>query len=627
MHPVHDLVPKADDQDEDDLVADTVSLLDDEDTSSSNKTSGNTTVPPTLFGIIPLGNSFSIPITYKTGSKAAKGLPESSLSDTPTTTTSKGVTYLDWTVNLAKGTRFILVAGIGSKEEWASGGSSEMMTVGQGGSSCLYNNGPKVTASSSSQGPLVKPTASSTPDYSAPESSRNMTLVAIVVASVFSVFGTLIAIGLLWFCCRIRRKRVRATKEGRPKPSVLNIASFGRLDRKHGSKRVTTREGAETQLDLISGFDDASECATPPPTTSRRPAPVVSPPNRPLSVVTSISPSDLDMYRDTPERPYVHTTQGSIGSSRPSTLYDRPSTLYDDAPYPPRAVTMFEEVYPPRALTMYEGDQTMPQTLPRRAATMFDDGTYPYTYGYTPRSSSPLASPVRRDQSLDRISDLRYDLMGRQPSIDGLVSYPPMVHGGAGPHGSHGSIHESPTGPRARGPLVIHDPTTLDSDDESATNLADLKRETLAVLDSHPNSPVSGHSPTTPISGPGPSTLNQRRRRPPQEEVTEYLVHRDAGRIAGEGPGHRVLELPPRYEELDWANDVQADPAIIARMTTPPPAPASPVVSPQTPRSPRAPLPPPPRSRTLEHQSPVTHNPHPLPMPPVRPGTDRQTTM
>jgi hypothetical protein len=90
-----------------------------------------------MFGVIPLGNAFSIPITYDRNSKYGRYLPESSRSDHPTTMTKQGVTYLEWEIELARGTRFILVAGIGSDQQWASGGSSRMLTVGQGGQACV----------------------------------------------------------------------------------------------------------------------------------------------------------------------------------------------------------------------------------------------------------------------------------------------------------------------------------------------------------------------------------------------------------------------------------------------------------------------------------------------------------
>jgi hypothetical protein len=112
-------------------------------------------------------------------------------------------------------------------------------------------------------------------------------------------------------------------------------------------------------------------------------------------------------------------------------------------------------------------------------------------------------------------------------------------------------------------------------------------------------------------------------------------VHRDAGRIAGGGPAPRRVELPPRYEELDWTTmDTQADPDIVARITTPPPVSASPISSPvRAIPQPQTPLMPPPRSRTADSHNPYV-NPHPLPVPPVPQGGtqgtgthSRQTTM
>jgi len=108
---------------------------------------GNTTNAPTMFGLIPLGNSFSIPVTYPVNSSFAGSVPGSLVSSEPTTYTTQGVTYLNWTLPLAKGTRFLLVAGIGSAEQWASVGSSNLMTVGQGDEECLgASDGPSVTA-------------------------------------------------------------------------------------------------------------------------------------------------------------------------------------------------------------------------------------------------------------------------------------------------------------------------------------------------------------------------------------------------------------------------------------------------------------------------------------------------
>lgn len=479
---------------------DSTNVLD--DMSSSNKSSGNTTVPPTIFGIIPLGNSFSLPITYSKTSKFADGLPASSLSDTPTTWTSQGITHMNWTINLAKGTRFILVAGIGSLEEWASGGSSEMMTVGQGDSACLSSSGavPSVTADSTSGS--VGPTD----DSSTSTPKRSTSSIGIILACVFSALGTFLMCMVLWWCCRIRKHRQRAVKAGLTKPSIVNLATFGKMDRKRGPNRNIARyspghgHGADTQLDLIGNEHDSIDGGTPPPGTAgsrRLPNITTSPTPRPISAVSGMeypSPSSSADFREV--TPYIHAAQASNVSMRSATMYEEP----------------------------------------------------PYSYQY---ATSPLSSPVLRNMSFDRVSDLRNsgaDFIGRQASIDGLVSYPPLAHTPA----------ESTTGIARRGPLVLHDPTGADhdSDEEEANpvNVAEFKRETLAHLGSAPSSPTIGAS-GQPVPPP-------RRRR---SQPAEYVVHRDAGRVAGTGPSsRRVFELPPRYEELMWDDEDESPAGTVA---------------------------------------------------------------
>lgn len=134
----------------------------DDSPSSSDRTNGNTTKPPTMFGIIPLGNSFEIPITYSKSAAFAYKLPDSVISDTPTTWTRQGVTNMNWTIPLSKGTRFILVAGIGDDQQWASGGSSRMMTVGQGSDTCNWPD-PSATDQPSATGSSY---VSTSPDHS-----------------------------------------------------------------------------------------------------------------------------------------------------------------------------------------------------------------------------------------------------------------------------------------------------------------------------------------------------------------------------------------------------------------------------------------------------------------------------
>lgn len=456
----------------------------DGDTSSSNKTSGNTTVPPTMFGIIPLGNSFSIPITYPRNSKFASTLPPESLSDHPTTWTSKGVTHMNLTVSLAKGTRFIIVAGIGSQEQWASGGSSEMLTVGQGSFDCL-NHGdgtiPTITATSTS-GRITRPTASPSQGVGVGKKQDGMNWKNILLACVFTVLGTLVLVTLLFCCCRVRKQRKKARQAGAPAPGILAVASYGKLGKNYpsGAKRYNGHGSYSTdlQLDLI-GARDRDDASDSPSSRSGRP---------PLSRPGTDYVVDSPTYRDSPLR--------ASGYSQ-TTFTSRSPT--DDAPHP------------------FYAQQ---------------------------RTSSPVTTGDERTYSGDN-SRQSSDLIGRNTSLDGTHSQPP---------------------PQSRR-LQLHDPSQLE-ERRGSDDITDLKRETLALLHQ------PGAAPPSPRSRSGPS-----RRR---TEDT-YVIHQDGGRVAMAPQPGRVLELPPRYEELNW-EEADTDSALPARGASIP-LPPSPTSYPNSPIS------------------------------------------
>ena len=96
-------------------------------------------------------------------------------------------------------------------------------------------------------------------------------------------------------------------------------------------------------------------------------------------------------------------------------------------------------------------------------------------------------------------------------------------------------------------PLMLHDrDMSLPFEEDDEADVTDLKRETLAMGEGQ--------------VAPGPSGRRAPPRRRQRDEETEYVVHRDAGRVRNEaGDGRRVLELPPRYEELNWEGEVAED--------------------------------------------------------------------
>lgn len=121
--------------------------------------------------------------------------------------------------------------------------------------------------------------------------------------------------------------------------------------------------------------------------------------------------------------------------------------------------------------------------------------------------------------------------------------------------------------------LALHDGFGLDEGEEEEST--DLKRETLAALEGPSTAGTATATASMTGSGTGTGTglgaLNgvgtrtgtpnrstttsptpnslgtggRRRRRQDEEYETEYVVHRDAGRV------DRV-ELPPRYDEVQW---------------------------------------------------------------------------
>jgi hypothetical protein len=188
--------------------------------------------------------------------------------------------------------------------------------------------------------------------------------------------------------------------------------------------------------------------------------------------------------------------------------------------------------------------------LPPSRATTFD--------------SAYTASPISPRPSHEHV---RGESMGRHTSQDALINL-----------GAYGYESPPPISSGRVGALRLHGgegTRYTDNDDEDAgdEDVPDLKRETLAYLSTQPGSsgiaapredgrgddrdPARRAATATPAAG---------RRRRQGERPTEYVVHRDAGRVpnAGQPGSGRVLELPPRYEELEWDED---DPEARARQT------------------------------------------------------------
>lgn len=147
----------------------------------------------------------------------------------------------------------------------------------------------------------------------------------------------------------------------------------------------------------------------------------------------------------------------------------------------------------------------------------------------------PPAQGPSRSSTLDNMSPMGMgSTLGRQSSQEALLS-----------HGTFTPTMRSATSRR----LALHHDL-----EEGGEESSDLKRETLAALEGGSGvaaAAAAGRQSPGPSGalalgrGATPTGTARSRRRAEDEIETEYVVHRDAGRV------DRV-ELPPRYDEVQW---------------------------------------------------------------------------
>jgi hypothetical protein len=152
-------------------------------------------------------------------------------------------------------------------------------------------------------------------------------------------------------------------------------------------------------------------------------------------------------------------------------------------------------------------------SAPTSPTDPFGTPTSPRGYGFVQGPSRSSTFDTMSPTGTGTVGSL-----GRQSSQEALLSHatPTLRSQTASP------AMRSATARR----LALHDIDTFGEEDESS----DLKRETLAVLETQP----------------GSSNNNNRRQRQQRRDdiEMEYVVHRDGGRAR--------VELPPRYDEVEW---------------------------------------------------------------------------
>jgi hypothetical protein len=153
-------------------------------------------------------------------------------------------------------------------------------------------------------------------------------------------------------------------------------------------------------------------------------------------------------------------------------------------------------------------------SAPTSPTDPFGTPTSPRGYGFVQGPSRSSTFDTMSPTGTGTVGSL-----GRQSSQEALLSHatPTLRSQTASP------AMRSATARR----LALHDIDTFGEEEESS----DLKRETLAVLETQPGSSNNNN--------------NRRQRQQRRDDIEmEYVVHRDGGRAR--------VELPPRYDEVEW---------------------------------------------------------------------------
>ncbi|KAK8843378.1 hypothetical protein IAR55_007035 [Kwoniella newhampshirensis] len=197
----------------------------------------NATEPVYLYGMIPHGTSFQLPIDY-----------------------GRSTSY-DWTVNIAQGTQFLLL--MADAGRYQTGGSTQLYTVQNGGTSCINSTSPSSNGGTSTTGTSsAAPSSTSNvsgvggsssggtaSDTSPSSGSSGKSHTGAIVGGAVGGVAFLLLLALLLFCCIRRRAR---NKGSAADPA---IKSYGIAGGEKGRRGGGT-SGRNT-LDLVNSDDHA----------------------------------------------------------------------------------------------------------------------------------------------------------------------------------------------------------------------------------------------------------------------------------------------------------------------------------------------------------------------------------
>ena len=187
----------------------------------------NVSYPLYLYGMIPAGSAFQVPVSQ----------------------TSSDVS-LSWTVDIAAQTNFLLL--MADSGRYVTGGSTSLLSVGNGDTSCINATSTRVGGTSSGSGTTTLSGGSSSTSSAASSSSTvagiggssnggqagssgnsgsSSTNTGAIVGGVLGGVAFLLLLGILLFCCLRRNVRSRRSSTDSADPVVKSYGLAGPVEK------------------------------------------------------------------------------------------------------------------------------------------------------------------------------------------------------------------------------------------------------------------------------------------------------------------------------------------------------------------------------------------------------------
>lgn len=377
----------------------------------------NATRPIDLYGIIPAGSAFSLPVSQ-----------------------NGGTNDYDFTVDIRSGTQFLLL--MSDDGPYQTGGSTGLFTVSSGGTSCINSTSPSsatTTSSSSTSASSTTSTSSSTSSSASasatssvagvggassggtPSNSTNKTSTNTGAIAGGAVGGAafLVLLGLLLLCCIRRRARNRRDSDTDPAIKSYGLASGA--EKRRNPMDILGSRGRQDSDDAELGSDESPGGGRPVTATGENYEP------SPFRY-----PSPTGLPGGTP--PSSGSPMTSIATA--ATIGAGAGTLAGMS----EKATQGSHATPQRPIASVIANSPRPSVESERTANTTGAGTNP-TYqpssGTTPPSSSAVEDNSRSDAATLGHSALaapaRHSSIRKTPSQPQLVPPSPTTRNDAAP--------------------------------------------------------------------------------------------------------------------------------------------------------------------------------------------------